>query len=337
MGKLFMLSKLKDSVIGIVLWLFFSLSGVLCWVAIKLSVFKTLSKLFSSCANFLFKKEQAFREYTPTAHDIMVCSFGKSGTNWVLQIVTQITGCGNMEFKHIHSVVPWVETQHLSYTVGLKEPTYRKSPLGLRAVKTHLEATYVPWREDVKYITIIRDPKDVIISAYYFAIAMMPLLKLMPLNDFIEIFLGGDTLFGSWAAHTTSYWEWRNRPNVLILFYHHMIDDLEKNVKTIAAHMKADLTDGQFQEVIHRSSFDYMQRNDSKFAPYMPGLKRNSNAPIMMRMGKTGSAKTVLNSEQIRTIDEIIQGQLAILGSDFPYRSFFIDEDVTTEQPGSHT
>lgn len=232
-----------------------------------------------------------------------------------------------MEFAHIHDIVPWVETQHLSYTVSLKEPTYNRSPLGLRAVKTHIEAMYVPFREEAKYIIVVRDPKDVIISAYYFAIALMPLLKSMSITDFIDIFLGGDTLFGSWALHTSSYWEWRNRPNVLILFYHQMIDDLEKSVRTIAAHMEVDLTDKEFREVVFRSTFDYMQMNDSKFAPYMPGLIRNSDVPIMLRSGKTGSAKATLTNDQIREIDEVIQDQLNSLGSDFPYSHYFADKD----------
>ena len=51
-------------------------------------------------------KRKAFRGYTPTEHDVFVATFGKSGTNWMMQIAQQIAYRGEAEFEHIHHVVP---------------------------------------------------------------------------------------------------------------------------------------------------------------------------------------------------------------------------------------
>lgn len=37
-------------------------------------------------------KTRAFEGYTPASHDVFVCTYSKSGTYWMLQIVTQIAG-----------------------------------------------------------------------------------------------------------------------------------------------------------------------------------------------------------------------------------------------------
>ncbi|MCI5167721.1 MAG: hypothetical protein D3903_16930 [Candidatus Electrothrix sp. GM3_4] len=52
-----------------------------------------------------------------------------------------------------------------------------RSPSGLRIIKTHFERTYVPFNDQVKYIVVIRDPKEIIVSGYYFAGVALNALK----------------------------------------------------------------------------------------------------------------------------------------------------------------
>jgi Sulfotransferase domain len=87
--------------------------------------------------------------YVPNAHDVLVGSYFKSGTNWTMQIVAQIAHRGHAEFEHIHDIVPWLELpERYGYAVPLAdERTWSCSPTGLRAVKTHLpfsKLSYTP-------------------------------------------------------------------------------------------------------------------------------------------------------------------------------------------------
>jgi hypothetical protein len=42
------------------------------------------------------------RDFAPAAHDVLVCSYYKSGTNWTMQMAVQIAHRGRGEFEHIH-------------------------------------------------------------------------------------------------------------------------------------------------------------------------------------------------------------------------------------------
>ena len=43
-------------------------------------------------------KAKVFRGYEPTEHDVFVATFPKSGTNWLMQMTTQIAWRGEAEF-----------------------------------------------------------------------------------------------------------------------------------------------------------------------------------------------------------------------------------------------
>ena len=100
------------------------------------------------------RKRAAFAHYTPTHHDVVVCTYSKSGTNWMLQIVTQIANFGQGEFDHIHDLVPWPDPPLLGI-VAPEVPTWERAPTKLRAFKTHLEASYVPYTPEARYIVVV--------------------------------------------------------------------------------------------------------------------------------------------------------------------------------------
>ena len=293
--------------------------GMVIRLCLRLGIIRQVARLGVKLVNSPRLKRRAFGKYTPSEHDVVVCTFSKSGTNWSMQIVTQVAAYGAAEFEHIHDIVPWAEAQALPYIVRLDEPTYELAATGLRAVKTHLAADYVPYNERTKYITVIRNPRDVIVSAWYFIRTLMPMVNDLPLEDFIEMHLAGDTIFGVWSHHTAGYWNWRDRSNVLILFYEEMRQDLAATVGKIAGHMEVRLTAEQTARIVEKSSFSYMQNIDHRFAPDIPGLTRNPGKPVMMRAGKSDAGKHELTPDQVTRIDQAIIRQLREIGSDFPY------------------
>lgn len=311
--------RLLHGVISILMKIQMIVFGAIVRLFIRLGIIRKVAALGAKLANAPRIKRKAFRKYTPREHDVMVCTYSKSGTNWTLQIVTQIAAYGEAEFGHIHDIVPWAEVQMLPYIVRLDEPTYKLAATGLRAVKTHLESDYVPYNERTRYITVIRNPRDVIVSAWHFTRTLMPMIKNLALEDFIEMHLAGDTIFGVWSQHTAGYWSWRDRPNVLILFYEDMRRDLEGTVRKVAGRMGAHLTDEQIEKVVEKSSFSYMQNIDHKFAPDIPGLTRDPGKPVMMRAGKSDAGEGELTPDQMTRIDQVIIRQLQEIGSDFPY------------------
>lgn len=268
--------------------------------------------------------EQA-EPYMPDAHDVMVCSYFKSGTNWTMQIVTQIAHRGRAEFDHIHDIVPWLELPpRIRYTVPVTdEAGWRESPTGLRALKTHLPFDKLSYSSAARYLWVVRDPKDVFVSSYRFIKSTM-LGPLMPSTGrWLDTYLSRNAFTGSWARHLASGWRQRHRDNVLFLTFEDMKSDLRGTVARIAKFMNVDLTEEEIDSTAHRSSYAYMKAHSRQFDTR--GLSPPWAAPrgAMVRRGEARSAGELLSTEDQRRIDDYWRRELIRLGCDFPYDEAF--------------
>jgi hypothetical protein len=284
---------------------------------------KGMSNLMAHMTN-----SQAFAGYEPTEHDVFAATYAKSGTNWSMQITQQIACLGQAEFEHIHHLVAWPDAPMWPMGDGavtiapLNDTTVQaKSPTGLRVIKTHLPAHSVPYGTKATYLSIIRDPKEVCVSAYYFMGGIMNFAGHLSKSDWVDLCLTPGGLLSGWADHTASFWAWRERPNVLVLTFKEMKADTPQAIARIAELMGVTLTEAQFAEVVERSSFAYMKARDEKFAPLRPPSM--GKKPVkMMRQGKSGASGEVLSEAQQVAIDQFCEAELQKLGSDFPYAMY---------------
>jgi hypothetical protein len=261
---------------------------------------------------------ESFRGYRATKHDVFVCVYFKSGTNWALQIAHQIATRGRQEFEHIRDVIPWPDDVRDDYIELRDESVLRDSPTGLRVIKTHLAWEYVPQHPAARYISVVRDPKDVFVSIYRFtrSVALGPLMP--SVATWLDFFLSRQFYMGSWTVHTHGYWAERHRPNVLLLTFKEMKDDLPEAVRRIADFMGVTLTPDEFERVCHRSTFEYMRSIDHKFRPART-TPFTSGRGTMMRRGQHGASCELLSRVQQQRIDDHFTAELKKLGSDFPY------------------
>ena len=139
-------------------------------------------------------RQRPLPHYQPTGHDVIVSTYLRSGTYWTLQITYQIAHLGDGTFRQIHDVVPWAESS-VSNIVSLSDTSpLKRSPTGLRVIKTHLESAYVPYCEHAKYITVVRDPKDVFVSFYFFRGSSFTL------DEWLDMYLSGCLTMASMAG-----------------------------------------------------------------------------------------------------------------------------------------
>ena len=187
-------------------------------------------------------------------------------------------------------------------------------------IKTHLNWELIPYSESARYIAVIRDPKDVFVSSYFFFKAIggpaIPSLETWFRMFVSENFLVG----GSWAANAAGYWAQRNRPNVLVLSFKSMKRDLPGTVRRVAEFIGVNVTEPVMQEVCAQSSFEHMKRIDSKFSAWK--MTPWSSAGTMMRKGVQGGSSELLSPEQQRHMDAYFIAELKRLGSDLPYDEF---------------
>jgi hypothetical protein len=272
-------------------------------------------------ANSDVRKAKVFAGYEPTEHDVFIATFPKSGTNWAMQMAVQIAWRGEAKLEHIHELVAWPEAAFTGI-VPLRDPGPReRCPTGKRAIKTAIDAAFVPYREAATYVTVLRDPKDVFVSAYHFLFGVFDLHDDVTLDEWLALFLTPDFPGGSWARHTASWWALRERPNVRVLAFTDLKRDLPGAVRSVAAAMRVELTDAEVARVAARCSFEHMQQHESQFAP--PRMRFTRGQGTMVRAGRVGGFRELLSRSQQAAIDRHFQAELASLGSDFPYAEMF--------------
>lgn len=264
----------------------------------------------------------AFEGYTPTEHDVFVCAYSKSGTNWTMQIAYEITMCGEGNFEHIHDVVAWPDGPP-GFSTDLKDDTvWQVAPTNLRVIKTHLSFQYLSYNQKARYIWVVRNPKEVFVSTYFFSqdVVFGPLMP--SLLAWLHAFTSDAFPFNDWPENLSSYWPVRDRDNVLLLYYHNMIKDLPATVRKIADFLNVELTPTEFETVCHKSGFKYMKGINHKF--YTSGLTPLANPNgKMIRKGKSGNSKELLTPEQQQAIDVYCKAELKRLKCDFPYDEIF--------------
>lgn len=266
-------------------------------------------------------KAKVFKNYTPTEHDVFICTFSKSGTNWLLQMATQIAWKGAAEFEHIHDVAPWPEFP-MPGLVALGDDTlWENAPGKRRAIKTSAPTRHVPLSDEATYLSVFRDPKEVLVSGYYFILGGFQLIDAVSFDYWRDqIFLNGP-MGKAWADHTASWWAERHRANLGILNFREIKKDLGSHVDHVAGLMRVELNPQERDAVIERCGFDWMKANGSRFdPPPMPFLRKR---PTMMRSGRTGNSGELLSEAQKAEIDAVCSARLEALGSDFPYDEWF--------------
>jgi hypothetical protein len=273
------------------------------------------------------EEKNPFRGYVPGQQDVFVATFAKSGTNWMMQIAHQLIWHGEGEFEHIHSVVPWPDINVMppwmrGYAIPLEEARdWETSPERKRVIKTHFDWELLPHSEDARYIMVIRDPKDIFVSSYFF-LKDGVLGRAMPSVDtWYKLFLSDKfTIGGSWAANTAGYWAQRERPNVLVVSFKSMKRDLKGTVRQVAQFLDVQAPETLIDTVCGKSSFAYMKGIDHKFSIGKLIPWRAEGA--MMRKGAQGGSSELLSRERQREMDAYFMAELKRLGSDFPYEEF---------------
>ena len=200
------------------------------------------------------------------------------------------------------------------------------SPTGLRVIKSHLAADTVPINDEAKYIVVIRNPKDALVSSFHFENGFIEKMvgDRVPLSGYVDGFLAKRFVYAGWADHTASWWALKERPNVLVVFFEEMKADLNGTIQQVADLLDVTLTAEQFGKVAHKASYATMKANNHKFSPPTPPDYAEQGHISMVRSGQSGEAQEALTADQRQAIDTFCQAELGRFKSTFPYSANYI-------------
>lgn len=244
-------------------------------------------KLFLKCWNNVEKFEAR-------SDDLVIVSYPKSGTTWVSEIVEMIYKDGDIakcKEDAIYNRVPFLESNNDINLNGVKQLENMDSP---RIMKTHLLPNLLPvsfWNKNCKIIYVLRNAKDVAVSYYYF-------FKMIPVHpdpesfpEFVEKFMEGEVPYGSWYGHTQSWWEKRNNPQILFIFYEDMKVNIRKEVIKLAQFLGKKLSEEILDKIIQHTSFQEMKNNPFTNYTMLEDQHMDQNEVKFMRKGITGDWK----------------------------------------------
>ena len=100
-----------------------------------------------------------------------------------------------------------------------------------------------------------------------------------------------------------SWWELRNEPNVLLLHYQQLKNDLPGQVARLAEFFSIDPTSLRMDAIVEHSSFDYMSARAEKMAPF--GGSHMSSAKAFFHKGLKRDHRNELTSAQVKHFDRV--------------------------------
>lgn len=258
--------------------------------------------------------------------DVVLVTFPKCGTHWLQQIVQLITNKGE-------SANDWSEfwTRAPVLEMGWAKTLEKVAPP--RVMQTHIPLHRLHFNPDTKYVYLVRNPKDCLVSFYHHT-RMLPEYEFQDGNfeDFFDLFLKGETDHGDYFDHVLSWYKHKNDPNVFLCTY----EDLKKHTRDVVLKLAYFLDEQHgkmleenediFQQVLDRSSVQFMkeafdlwnQKLELAFAKdpnVIPeGMKKfllddsgKFAASNLVRKGEIGNWKTLFTSEHTERLQKRIE------------------------------
>ena len=258
--------------------------------------------------------------------DIVIATYGKSGTTWVQQIVSQLIFNGQ-EGLPVAEMSPWLDLRVPPKEVKLPEV---EKQAHRRFLKTHLPVDALVFSPHAKYLYIGRDGRDVVWSLYnhhvnanqawYEAINETPGRVGPPVapppdsvRQYFNDWLDGDGYpFWPFWENVRSWWQIRSLPNVMFVHFANLKADMPSEIRRIAAFLDIAIDPARWDTILEHCSFAYMKANASASVP-AGGIFWDGGAETFVHKGTNGRWRDVLSEEETARYE---QKAVAELGPD---------------------
>ncbi len=240
--------------------------------------------------------------------DIVVVSPAKAGTTWTLALLVQLLH-GAPEVARVGNICRWID-------FGLGQEGRMEAveaQAHRRVMKSHLPADALVISPRAKYLFVARDGRDVAWSEHnhmfnttdeFFQDVNAGRPKDLPavtrpsgdVHEYYRDWLAGTAGMGDFWGHVRSWWALRDQPNVYLLHYQNLKDDLAGRAADIATYLGIAVDPETMERAVKHAGFAHMKaRADEMF----PGLPVVGGAQTFINKGSNGRWRAVLSEGEV--------------------------------------
>jgi len=264
--------------------------------------------------------------------DIVVTTAYKSGTTWMQTIIAHLIFEDGEFPGPVMQMFPWVDMRVIPFDViteGAAAQTHR------RCFKTHLARDGMTLREDVKYIYVGRDLRDVFMSlwnhyggyteAAYANFNNPDGLVGDPIpqcpSDIHEVWRGWVSRgwfeweeegypFWSSSHHAQTWWDYRHLPNILFVHFADLLEAPRDEIARVANFLEIDVSDERLDRVVDAVEFKNMKRESEK----VMGMAEDffdGGINKFMNKGTNGRWREVLGEKELAQYRDMLRRALS--------------------------
>ncbi|XP_039365639.1 sulfotransferase 2A1 isoform X1 [Mauremys reevesii] len=259
----------------------------------------------------------AHKEFQVQDDDVFNVTYPKSGTVWMTEILSLIRSGGDPAWNRtiLNSTrVPWFTTR-----LGLESALSYPRP---RLLTCHLPILLFPtsfFGSRAKVIYTLRNPKDVLVSYFYFSKMCSSYEDPESFEQFLGDFLSGDVPHGSWFDHVRGWMEMKGKENFFFITYEELQQDLRGSVQRLCQFLEQELDDGAINSVVENASFRAMKENKMCNSTLLPRDIMDQDKGTFLRKGICGDWKNHFTVAQSEAFDRIYQDRMGGLLEAFPW------------------
>lgn len=258
--------------------------------------------------------------------DVIITTPAKCGTTW-MQTIVGILLNQRIDLPPIGTISPWLDMQ-----VRTEEEIFEllDAQRGRRFIKTHTPLDGLPINPSVTYIAVIRHPLDVALSdrdhaanmlrerAVELREAVSGPFEPIPgreapedLGEFLRWFIdnnvepngSGPDGLEDYCQQIRTYWDARAQPNVHLFHYADMWNDLDSEMRRVAAALKVEVDEARWPEFVQAATLSAMRARASEAAPDAHlGLWQSPES--FFRTGGTRDWAALLTDEDVKHFEQ---------------------------------
>jgi hypothetical protein len=258
---------------------------------------------------------ERWRSFERRDGDIVISTRSKHGTTWMQMICALLVFQTPQLPAPLGELSPWIDWlvvpwEEMAASLGAQDHR--------RFVKTHTPLDGVPIDLGVSYIVVARHPLDAAVSLYHQGMNLDRgrIAELTgqpqperptpprPIGEWMDRWIDAevdprealDSLPGV-MLHLADAWERRVEPNVVLVHYDDLVQDLEGEMRRLADRLDLAVPPGRWPSLVDAARFESMRTRATELAPDPNGVLKSRER--FFRRGSSGAAGEVLDGDQL--------------------------------------